>query len=115
MTQHQLQKEIMQLILLWLERNFHGANGCLFVNGTKIIKIKAKDSQIVAFPLCLGNILEDFSADDMRKTGLIEYTCYFSVDYDAPAVDDILNIHKYLMKENDIVLIIFCIKMCFKA
>ena len=105
----------MQLILLWLERNFHGANGCLFVNGTKIIKIKAKDSQIVAFPLCLGNILEDFSADDMRKTGLIEYTCYFSADYDAPAVDDILNIHKYLMKENDIVLIIFCIKMCFNA
>ena len=115
MTQHQLQKKIRQLILLWLERNFHGANGCLFVNGTKNIKFKAKNSKTVALPLCLGKILEDFSADDMKKTGLVEYTCYFSVDYDAPAVDDILNIHKYLIKENDIVLIFFFIKICFNA
>ena len=28
---------------------------------------------------------------------------YFSVDYDATDVDDIKNIHKYLMKKIDIV------------
>ena len=32
------------------------ANSYLFVNGTKIIKFKAKDYKIVATPLCLGNI-----------------------------------------------------------
>ena len=31
------------------------------VNGAEIIKFKAKDSEIVANPLCLGNISEDFS------------------------------------------------------
>ena len=38
----------------------------------------------------------------MKKTGLNRYVCDFSVDYDAIAVDDILDIHKYLMKKHDI-------------
>ena len=32
----------------------------MFVNDTKIIKFKAKDSGIVANPLRLGNISEEF-------------------------------------------------------
>ena len=36
----------------------------------------------------------------MEKTTLNGYVYDFSVDYDAIAVDDILDIHKYLMKEN---------------
>ena len=35
----------------------------------------------------------------MKKTGLNGYVYDFSVDYDAIAVDDVLDIHKYLMKE----------------
>ena len=38
-----------------------------------------------------------------KKTGLNGYVYDFSVDYDAIAVDDILDIHNYLMKKNDIV------------
>ena len=38
----------------------------------------------------------------MEETGLNGYVYDFSVDYDAIAVDDILDIHKYLMKKNDI-------------
>ena len=38
----------------------------------------------------------------MKKTGLNEYVYDFSVDCDAIAVDDILDIHKYLMKKHDI-------------
>ena len=30
-----------------------------FVNGTEIYKFKAKDSEIVATPLCVGNISKD--------------------------------------------------------
>ena len=42
-----------------LSLHCNGANSYLFVNGTKIYKFKAKDSQIVAIPLCLGNISKD--------------------------------------------------------
>ena len=82
---------------------YNGANSYLFVTGTEIIKFKAKDSEIVATPLCLGNISKDFSVDNMKKTGLCGYVYDFSVDYDAIFVDDILDIHKYLMKKNNII------------
>ena len=64
---------------------------------------KARKSAIVASPLCLGNISKDWSADNMKETGLNGYLCDFSVDYDATDVDDILYIHKYLMKKYSIV------------
>ena len=35
----------------------------------------------------------------MNRYGLNDYVCDFSVDYDATDVDDILDIHKYLMKK----------------
>ena len=38
----------------------------------------------------------------MKKTGLNAYFNDFSVDYNAIAVDDILDIHKNLMKKHDI-------------
>ena len=78
-------------------------NSYLFVNGTEIYKFKEKDSEIVASPLCLGNISKDWAVDNMKRTGFTGYVYDFSVDYDAIAVDDIKDIHKYLMKKNDIV------------
>ena len=48
---------------------WQSANSYLFVNGTEIYKFKAKDSEIVATPLSLGNISEDWSVDNMKKTG----------------------------------------------
>ena len=82
--------------------HYNGANRCLFVNGTEIYKLKAKDSEVVPTPLCLGNTLKDWSVDNMKKTGFTGYVYDFSVNYDAIAVDDILDIHNYLMKKNDI-------------
>ena len=80
--------------------HYNGANSYLFVNGTDIHKFKAKDSEVVANPLWLGNISQDFSVDDMKKTGLNGYVYDFSVGHDAIAVDDILDIRKYLMEKN---------------
>ena len=54
-----------------LSLHYNGANSYLFVNGTEIYKFKAKDSEIVASPLCLGNISKDWSADNMKKQGLM--------------------------------------------
>ena len=47
---------------------YNGANSYLFVNDTEIYKFKAKYSEIVATPLCLGNISNDWSVDNMKKT-----------------------------------------------
>ena len=86
-----------------LSLHYNRANSYLFVNGTEIIKFKAKDSEILATPLNLGNIWKDFSEETMRKTGLYGYVYDFSVDYDAIAVDNLEDIHKYLTKKNGIV------------
>ena len=86
-----------------LSLHYNGVNSYLFVNSTEIIKFKAKDSEIIATPLCLGNISNNCSVDNMKKTGLNGFIYDFSVDYDAIAVDDILDIHNYLMKKNDII------------
>ena len=75
----------------------------MFVNGTEIYKFKEKVSEIVATQLCLGDISKDWSADNMKKTGFNGYVYDFSVDYDSTYADDIKDIHKYLMKKNDIV------------
>ena len=83
--------------------HYNGADSYLFVNGTEIIKFKAIASEIVATSLCLGNISKDWSGDNMKDTGLNRYVYDFSLDYDVIAADDILDIHKYLMKKNNMI------------
>ena len=83
--------------------HYNGANSYLFVNGIEIHKFKAKDSEINAIPLCIGNVSKDFSVDNMKETGFYGYVNDFSVDYDAIAVDNMLDIHKYLMKKHRVV------------
>ena len=61
----------------------------MFVIGTEIQKFTAKDSEIVPNNLYLGNVLKDFSASNMKKTGFTDHIYDFSVDYDAIDVDDI--------------------------
>ena len=57
---------------------YNEANSYLFVNGTEIYKFKVKDSEIVASPLCLGNISKDWSTDNMKKkTGFNGYVYDF--------------------------------------
>ena len=82
-----------------LSLHYNGANSYLFVSSTEIYKFKAKASEIVASPLCLGNISKDQSTDNMKRTGLNGYVYDFRVDYDSIEVDNI----KYLVKKNNIV------------
>ena len=76
---------------------YNEANSYLFVNGKEIQNFKAKDSEIV------GNISNDWSVGNMKKTGLNRYVYDFRVDFSDTAVDDISDIQKNLMKKNDIV------------
>ena len=93
-----MQRKCIQLNLPRIKQSFclslhyNGANSYLFVKGTKIIKFKAKDSEIVATLLSLGNISKDWSMDNIGKTELSGYVYDFSVDYNAIEVDDILDI-----------------------
>ena len=86
-----------------LSLRYNGGNSYLFVNGTEIIKFKAKDSEIVSSSLCLGNISKHWSTDNIKKTGLTGYVYDFSADYNVVTLDSIKYIHKYVMKKNDIV------------
>ena len=84
--------------------HYNEANSDLFVNGIEIYKFKAKDSEIVASPLYLGNNLKNWTVDNnMKKTRLNGYFYDFSADYDDIAVDDILDIYKYLLKKNKMI------------
>ena len=57
-----------------LSLHYNKANSYLFVNGKEIHKFKAKDSEIVATPLCLGNISKDCTVDNMKKDW-IKWVC----------------------------------------
>ena len=57
----------------------------------------------MASPLCLGNISKDWSTDTLKKTGFNGYIYDFSVGCDDTEIDDIKDILKYLMKENNMV------------
>ena len=86
----------------YLSLHYNGDTSYLFVNGTEVIKFKAKDSMIVPYSLCLGNISKDWSNDNMKKIGLKGSVYDFSTDYSAIVVDNIEDIHKYFMKKNGI-------------
>ena len=75
--EHTLTAEKMYLINFTVTKNklclclhYNRANSYLFVNGIEIYKFTAKDSEILASPLCLGNISKDWSVDNMKNTGL---------------------------------------------
>ena len=53
-----------------LSMHYNGNNSFLYVNAIKIYRFKAKDSKIKQYPLCLGNISGDSSANNMDRTGL---------------------------------------------
>ena len=81
-----------------LTLHYNRSNSLLFVNATKIYQYKAKDSGMKYYTLCLGNISKDFTINNMKKTGLKGSVKYFSVDFNPVNNNDILDIHKHLMK-----------------
>ena len=54
-----------------LSLHYNEDDSYLFVNGTEITKFKAKDSEIVENPLCLGDISKDFSESNTKKDRIV--------------------------------------------
>ena len=86
----------------YLSLHYNGANCYLFVNGTEIYRFKAKDSEIAATSLCLGDISKDWLIDNMKETEFNGYVYDFSADYNVTDVDDIKDIYEYSMKKKNI-------------
>ena len=68
-----------------LSLHYNGSNSLLFVNATKIYQLKAEDSKIKPYPLCLGNISKCFTIDNMKKKkpwlkGSVEFFFLLIVD-----------------------------------
>ena len=53
-----------------LNLDYNGSNSSLLVDATKIYQFKAKDSEIKPKKLCLGNISNNFTLNNMKKSGL---------------------------------------------
>ena len=91
----------------YLSLHYNRANSYLFVNGKEIVKFRAKDSEIVLGPLCLGNVSKVWSADNMKKTGLNGYVYEFNVDYidfnDININKNTPIIHGYLTSKYDMI------------
>ena len=57
-----------------------------------------QDSEIKEYTLCLGNILKIFTMSNMQQTKLKESIKFFSFDFNPIGTNDVLDIHKHLMK-----------------
>ena len=76
----------------------NGSNNFIFINATKVYQFKVKESEIKKCALCLGNISKNFAINNMKKMGLKGVVNCFSVDFNPIDTNDILDIHKYLVK-----------------
>ena len=54
----------------FISLQYNGSNSFLFVDGVKIYQFKVKDLEIKPYSFCLCNISEDFTVENMIKTGL---------------------------------------------
>ena len=87
------------------------------LRGQKFINLNQKSPKLMEFH-CVYEAFQRnffFFVDNMRKTEFYGFVYDFIVDYDAIAVDDILDIRKYWMKKYGIVLIkcLDLLKECF--
>ena len=84
-----------------LSVHYNGDNSYLFVNGKNVTKFKAKNSELIKYPIWLGGPSKDYTENSLKDTRLYGNVYDFSVDYSTITNDKILDIHNHLMKNND--------------
>ena len=62
---------------------------------------KAQGSELIDYPVHLGNISKYFPVDNMKQTRVNGYFYDFFVDYESIDVDDFLDVHRYFIKKNN--------------
>ena len=84
-----------------LSLHYNADNSYLVVNGKEVTKFKAKTSELIKYPRCLGDLSKDYNTNVQHKkaTGLYGNVYDFSGDYTAISNDKIHDIHAYLMRK----------------
>ena len=78
--------------------HYNGSNSFLFVNATKVYKLKAYNSEIKDYALFSGNFPKDFGINHMEQQNWKGVVKSFSVDFNPIDTNDILDIHKIWKK-----------------
>ena len=87
-----------------LSLHYNGDNSYLLVNGQKVTQFKPKNYEIGTNRVFLGTLgILNLSPKDVNDIKLYGNTYDFSVDYSSISNDNILKIHKYLMKKNGLI------------
>ena len=81
--------------------HYDAANKFLCVNGVKIYQSKAKSSEIKPHIFCMGSISNDLAVNNIN-TGLKGFAYNLFVCYETIDVSDIVDIHKYVVENHDI-------------
>ena len=84
-----------------LSLQYNADNSYLFINGKEMFKADNKNANFPTL-FCLPSISNGFSATQCRQVSLNGSVHDFSADYNYIHKPDILNIHKYLLNQNDI-------------
>ena len=50
-----------------LRQHYNGSKNFLFLSATEVHQFKAKDSEIKDYTLCLGNVLKNFTINNMEE------------------------------------------------
>ena len=66
-----------------LSLHHNGDNSYLFNNGKEVTKFKAKNSELIKYPMCLEGLSKDYNKNSRKETGLYGNVFDFSVDYNA--------------------------------
>ena len=89
----------------WLILHYNGDNSYLLVTGIEIYKFKVNQENFnFSTIFFLGSISEKFPAVESRKVSFKGNMFGCSVSVDSSPIDksEMLNIHKYLMVENNV-------------
>ena len=87
-----------------LSLHYNHDDSYVFVNGAEQLKFKTDVNKIKRNPLTLGNISSDWILTNSTETGLFGHVYDFAIDYvSISGVKTIYDIHRYLMKKNNIV------------
>ena len=78
-----------------LSLHYNSDDSYLFVNSKKVTKFKAKSSELIKYPMCLGSLSKDYNENSCKDTELYGNVYDFSVDYSDITNDE--------MKKNNIV------------
>ena len=89
--------------IFFLSQHYNGDNSYLFVNGKEVTKFKAKNSELIKYPMCSRGLSKDYDKNSRKNTGLYLNVYDFSVDYRTISNDKMHDIHAYLMSKNDII------------